>query len=119
MVPRYSPRIRAHFPLIFLGDGIAAQGTVINLSLPGCTVASWEPLQKGTYLALQLKMPDLDTPMIVPLAAVRWATGRLCGLEFIRMAPADQRRLATVVLDSLNQRPSAETSFFPETTRGT
>lgn len=119
MVPRYSPRIQVHFPLIFLGNGIAAKGTVVNLSLPGCTVASREPLEKGMYVALQLKMPDLGTPMIVPLAAVRWATARHCGLEFIRMAPADQRRLARVVIDPLNQIPSTKASFLPETPRGT
>ncbi len=94
---RYCPRIRAEFPIIFSGDDFIGEGTVVNLSVPGCSIQSKRHIEAGAYLELRILVPDKQAPLSVGLARVRWTQGRTFGVEFIRMPGRDQVRLGRLV----------------------
>ena len=90
---RYSHRVAVNCPVIFLGDHIVGQGRMVNLSTPGCAVESTTAVRRGNYVALKIQMPDQGDPMVITLAAVRWARGERFGLELIRMEAGQEERL--------------------------
>jgi hypothetical protein len=81
----------------------------VNLSLPGCLLESTEQISSADYMRLRLFMPDVQAPLEVDLAAVRWVDGSRVGLEFIRTSENAQRRLKRFVLEqSGGRRPGVE-----------
>ena len=97
MKTRYSQRISVACSVIFAGDGGVGEGRVVDVSLPGCLLESAATLKSGDYVQLRLFLPDLQTPLHVPLAAVRWVDGNRVGLEFIRTSVEEQIRLESFV----------------------
>lgn len=97
MTPRYSQRVAISCSVIFAGDAGVGEGRILNLSLPGCLLESTPTLQCGHYVQLRIFLPDLQSPLHVPLAAVRWVDGFRVGLEFIRTSWEDQTRLESFV----------------------
>ncbi|WP_447976912.1 PilZ domain-containing protein [Candidatus Nitrospira bockiana] len=91
---RSTPRIAVECPTVFAGDQIVGEGTVVNLSEPGCAIKTGKPLKKGDYLELRVLMPELGPPLAIDLAKVRWAAGGHIGLQFISVRAEEQRRLA-------------------------
>ena len=99
---RQFPRFLVHFPMyLLIVDGVViGNGTGYDLSAGGCAVASQVNVGKGEYVALQLYLPDHQTPTIVlrvDVAVIRWIIQQKLGLEFIRMASGDQQRLRRYV----------------------
>lgn len=97
MKTRYSQRISVACSVIFAGDGGVGEGRIVDVSLPGCLLESAATLKSGDYVQLRLFLPDLQTPLHVPLAAVRWVDGNRVGLEFIRTSVEEQIRLESFV----------------------
>ncbi len=97
MNTRYSQRISVACSVIFAGDGGVGEGRIVDVSLPGCLLESAATLKSGDYVQLRLFLPDLQTPLHVPLAAVRWVDGNRVGLEFIRTSVEEQIRLESFV----------------------
>ncbi len=97
MQSRYSQRVSVECSVMFAGDTAVGEGRILDLSLPGCLLESAEKLAPGEYVQLRLFLPDLQTPLHVPLAAVRWVDGCKVGLEFIRTSREEQRRLEQFV----------------------
>jgi len=73
---RSAPRYPIQCPIAFSGDLLAGQGTVTDVSKGGSRVASDLTVQPGTYLTLQVCLPDKLPPIQVALAAVRWSRRR-------------------------------------------
>lgn len=94
---RSCPRVERTFPIVFAGDRFVGEGTVVNMSIPGCAVRSKVPVRAGDYLELRVIMPEEGVPLRVHLARVRWSEGQTFGLEFIRMPGSDQVRLGRMV----------------------
>jgi hypothetical protein len=92
---------------MFAGDNAIGEGRILNLSLPGCLLESAEPLASGEYVQLRIFLPDLQTPLHVPLAAVRWVDGFKVGLEFIRTSRDEQHRLSRFVDRRINRHRTA------------
>jgi hypothetical protein len=97
MKPRYSQRVAVCCSVIFAGDGGVGEGRLLDVSLPGCLLESAASLKSGDYVQLRLFLPDLQSPLHVPLAAVRWVDGTRVGLEFIRTSHEEQSRLRQFV----------------------
>ena len=55
---RYSERVITEFPVIFAGDSFVGEGTVHNVSVPGCAIVSNRRVEPGTYLEMKVLMPD-------------------------------------------------------------
>jgi len=94
---RYCERVHTHFPVVFAGEAYVGEGTVLNVSVPGCAVHSRKQVQPGSYLELRMLVPDTTSPLRVGLAKVRWCDGRRFGVEFIKMPGEDQVRLGRLV----------------------
>lgn len=94
---RYCERIHTHFPIVFAGEAYVGEGTVLNVSVPGCAVHSRKRVTSGSYLEMRMLVPDATSPLRVGLAKVRWCEGRRFGVEFIQMPGEDQVRLGRLV----------------------
>ena len=103
MQARYSQRVTVECSVMFAGESGVGEGRIVNLSLPGCLLECSKKFHSGEYIQLRLFLPDLQAPLQVTLAAVRWVDGSRVGLEFIRTSQDEQRRLECVVQDRLNQ----------------
>ena len=107
MQARYSQRVSVECGVVFAGDHAVGEGRMLDLSLPGCLLQSAIPLVAGEYVQLRLFLPDLETPLHIPLAAVRWVDGSRVGLEFIRTSSEEQRRLEQFVDQRLRRNGTA------------
>lgn len=97
MRTRYSQRISVSCSVIFAGNDGVGEGRILDLSLPGCLLQGADTLKTGDYVQLRIFLPDLQTPLHIPLAAVRWVNGFKVGLEFIRTSHQEQKRLEQFV----------------------
>jgi hypothetical protein len=93
MEKRESPRFAVELPASFSGTGANGGGLVSRLSTGGCTIASDDPVQAGTFLVLHIQFPAQYSPLKVDLAEVRWVKGREFGLKFIRLRKEEKDRL--------------------------
>ena len=86
-------RIPANCPIVFSAQDTVQDGTLLNLSYPGCAVKSTAALPIGTALELCVLMPDRDFPLALDGAVVRWSTSDTLGLEFVSMREVERERL--------------------------
>src|SRR5687767_8348887 len=90
---RRYPRYLVDYPAVIAGDGIVAQGTLIDLSRGGCAIHTNVTAVCGLYLEVRILLHDDPAPLKIDLAPIRWmAAGRL-GIEFIKMSAEDSARL--------------------------
>lgn len=90
---RRYPRFVVDHPLVIAGDGIVAQGKLLDLSRGGCAIQTDVTAVCGLYLEVRILLPDDPAPLKIDLAPIRWiASGRL-GIEFIKMSADDAARL--------------------------
>src|SRR4029078_1517052 len=104
---RYSEPVLTRFPVIFASDSFVGEGTVHNVSVPGCAVVSNRVVEAGTYLEMKVLMPNSSPSLCVELAKIRWKKGRRFGVEFIRMPGVDQVRLGRLIRRHRAARASA------------
>ena len=98
---RYCERVHTQFPVMLAGEAYVGEGTVLNLSVPGCAIHSRKPVKPGSYLEMRMLVPDITPPLRVGLAKVRWCEGRRFGVEFIQMPGQDQVRLGRLVKNEI------------------
>lgn len=103
---RSSTRAAVTYPVRLSSDSMTGEGTVINLSVPGCAIETDLPVEPGEYLELLVMAPDQARPLTVGLAKIRWATEQTVGIEFIRVRRDDQRRIQRLI------RPLLEASVI-------
>lgn len=65
----------------FSGDGIDGEGTVVNGSEEGWCILSEQPVKPGMGLVLQIAMSELDEPVEIVGAEVRWARSGEFGIH--------------------------------------
>jgi hypothetical protein len=104
---RYSERVLTGFPVIFASESFVGEGTVDNVSVPGCSIVSDKIVKPGTYLEMKVLMPDNAPSLCVELAKIRWRKGRRFGVEFIKMPGVDQVRLGRLIKRHRAARSSA------------
>lgn len=109
---RYCARVSTHFPVIFAGEAYVGEGTVLNVSVPGCAIHSKKSVNPGSYLEMRMLVPDTTSPLSVGLARVRWCEGRRFGVEFIRMPGEDQVRLGRLVKKETPLAPPPKSSAW-------
>lgn len=109
---RYCARVSTHFPVIFAGEAYIGEGTVLNVSVPGCAIHSKKSVNPGSYLEMRMLVPGAASPLSVGLARVRWCEGRRFGVEFIRMPGEDQVRLGRLVKKEIPLAPPPKSSAW-------
>ena len=96
MKPRYSLRKPITGRVLVSCGGRVWGGGVVDLTVPGCRVQTAYPLERGQSVQLRMHV-DGHPSLHIDLGMVRWATQGEAGIEFIRMAEADQLRLRCYV----------------------
>ncbi len=109
---RYCPRVYSNFPVVFTNESCVGEGTVVNVSIPGCAIQSRKRVQPGSYLEMRVLVPDRISPLHVGLAKVRWCEGRRFGVEFICMPGEDQIRLGRLVKRQVHMEPPPRSSTW-------
>lgn len=97
MEQRKHPRYLVEYAGSFSGEGISANGMIVDLSWAGCRARIKSTVKKGECLGVLIDVPRYETPLHVDLAIVRWAQNQELGMEFVRMAPAYQQQLREVI----------------------
>jgi hypothetical protein len=87
--------------------GLIWNGRVLDLTIPGWSPLGLKGILTGDYLKLHLHLPDHQTPLSVPLAAVRWIDESRCGVDPILMDADDQLRLSRFMLQQTGQGSSS------------
>ncbi|WP_447600236.1 PilZ domain-containing protein [Nitrospira sp. Nam80] len=93
MTPRYSARRPFVCGVTLSCDGLVGQGTLLNLSVPGCLIDTGLKLKVGHFIQMRLTLAPAQGSLWIALAAVRWVQCSKAGIEFIRMSEGDQARL--------------------------
>lgn len=96
---RKFPRFHVELRCSYAGDQYTGLGTVLDLSMEGCSVRSDTRVLKGEYVELFINLFGQIPPLPVELAVIRWSAGPVFGLEFIRIADGHQARLHHYVQD--------------------
>ncbi len=95
---RQALRIPIRIPEIFSSGYGLGEGTVVNISTPGCAIESEKALRVGDYIRPNVYLPD-ERLLRNVRAAVRWAQGRRFGVEFLRLSEKEQACLSRLVSD--------------------
>lgn len=54
-------------------------------------------LARGSYLALHIETPDVESPLAVEVSIVRWTKDNQFGIEFLRYALGNRERVTDLV----------------------
>lgn len=100
---RSATRAAVTFPVRLSCDSKVGEGTVINLSVPGCAIETDLPVEPGDYLELRVMAPDQARPLAVELAKVRWTACHTVGIEFIRVRREHQSRIQRLIRPLLEE----------------
>jgi hypothetical protein len=97
---RRMPRLRVQFRTAF-ADSTKLEGTgfMQDLSLGGCRIESQVTVLPGFSLELRIHVADVDRPLMIDAASVRWVSGLVFGLAFFRITTTEHRRLEQVIND--------------------
>ncbi len=114
-VPRFSPRrdfkrFHVRYPTSFRatlggrGEG-EKKGTMINLSMQGCSIQSEDPVEEGTTLRLEFVARDQEAPVAIQAAEVVSAKRNCLGLKFLEMRAEDEERIRHIIESHLQGQP--------------
>jgi c-di-GMP-binding flagellar brake protein YcgR len=90
-------RMEREFPITFSGEGIAGDGTLLNISMGGCSFVSSVDLPVGLMMRLGLLIAADTPPVTVDAAVVRHTGKRAAGVEFVRWQERERERLELFV----------------------
>lgn len=95
---RTSPRIPLDCHLFFSAVNLLeADATLLDLSTTGCAAESATTVQPNMNLDLWIFSPTYSWRMHIDYAVVRWVRGRMFGVEFLNLRPAQRKRLRRLV----------------------
>lgn len=103
---RRHPRLGVNVPVTFTGETVNGEGSALNVSREGCLVESDTQVEQGAYLEMRIHIPQRLLPLVVELAAVRWVSGRIFGVEFRYMQPDQHECLETFIATHQTQTTS-------------
>ena len=96
-VMRKNQRLKRLVPVRYLGDGMAGEGIIKDLSLTGSYITGNAPVSVGMALALQIFVPGDPEPLLIERAIVKWVKGSEFGVDFDTPTPRVAERITTVI----------------------
>ncbi|MGA6827778.1 PilZ domain-containing protein [Nitrospira sp. NS4] len=90
---RRQPRFTTQFRSTFSKNQHEGQGRALDLSIGGCRIESEANAVQGATFECRLHIPDLDWPLRIDEATVRWVEGHTFGLSFTRIRPEEKAKL--------------------------
>ena len=97
MEGRKHTRFAVQLPVSFNGDQLSDGGTILNVSEEGCAITSEAVVDVARYVQLAMQLREREEPVQVDLAAVRWVSKSMFGVEFIKIRPEEGERLKKFV----------------------
>ena len=94
---RKHQRLKKLVPVRYLGDGIAGEGIIKDLSLSGSYMTGNAPVSVGLALALQIFVPGDPEPLLIDRAIVKWVKRSEFGVDFDTPPPKVAERLTMVI----------------------
>jgi len=82
---RSSERFPVTYPVIFGGAPFVGEGTLTDLSASGCAIVCDRTVLSGSYVRLNVLMPDHSPSLAIDLGKIRWVRNHVFGVEFIRL----------------------------------
>lgn len=96
-VMRKDQRFKKLMPVRYLGDGMAGEGVIEDLSLSGSYMTGNVPVSVGMTLALQMLVPGDPEPLLIDRAVVKWVKGSEFGVDFDTPPPKVAERITQVI----------------------
>ena len=94
---RVQPRFTTQFRSTFSGGRNEGNGRTLDLSIGGCKIESDTVVGQGEKFECRLHIPDLDWPVMIDEASVRWIDGKTFGLAFTRIRSEEQAKIADLI----------------------
>ena len=94
---RRHPRVKAQLEISFVGETVAGQGILCDISLGGCGVRSNQTVPVGAFLQATIHLPKKGELLKVDVAVVRWSAGNAFGLDFLQVGQEEQDRLKRLI----------------------
>jgi len=88
-------RLPVRVPVTLVGPEGRVDAVATDISVRGCALESVSQVPRTGSFTLVLRLAEL--PIEVEVATARFAAGRVVGVEFRRLAPQAQARLAEYV----------------------
>ncbi len=96
-VMRKDQRLKKLVPVRYLGDGIAGEGIIKDISLSGSYITGNALVSAGMALALQIFVPGDPEPLLIDRATVKWVKGSEFGVDFDIPLPKVAERITKVI----------------------
>ena len=96
-VMRKDQRLKKMVPVRYLGDGIAGEGIIKDISLSGSYITGNAPVSVGVTLALQIFVPGDPEPLLIDRATVKWVKGSEFGVDFDTPEPKVAERITAII----------------------
>ena len=97
MEKRAQPRFTAQFRSIFSGGQGEGHGRTLDLSAGGCRIETDMPVVIGAAFECRIFAPNLDWPLRIDEAQVRWVRGNTFGVEFVKLRVEERIKLERLV----------------------
>ena len=109
MVIRKHARYSVCWMVTVMHHGVEYTGTVRNLSLKGCSLKCDLKAFGGMHLRIRMDAPQVDGPLCIERAFVRWSRADIMGIEFVKVAEAEHIRLIRLIeaLEQATPKPSS------------
>ena len=101
-------RVTVDFPVWFRptrskNEPIGLEGTLQNLSVDGCLIASKVKPPKGSRLGLEFEISEEEAPIEIKEAVVRTHLRRGIGVSFVKLRNQEKKRIGKIVHGHLSQ----------------
>lgn len=107
---RSTERFSVTYPVIFGGAPFVGEGTLTDLSASGCAIVCDRTVLSGSYVRLNVLIPDHSPSLAIDLGKIRWVRGRVFGVEFIRLPAIARRQLDRAIWNRLLRSLSHSTT---------
>lgn len=101
---RIQPRFTTQFRSTFSGSRNEGNGRTLDLSIGGCRIESETVVTQGETFECRLHIPDLDWPIMIDEATIRWVEGKTFGVAFTRIKSGEQDKISALI-KRLEQEP--------------
>ena len=103
---RQQPRFTSQFRSTFSGEQREGQGRTLDLSTGGCKIEADLPVVMGDVFEFRIYVPELDWPLRIDEAQVRWVKAGTFGVQFTKIRPDEAGKLYQVIAN-LNEELNA------------
>lgn len=90
-------RMEMSFPVTFSAEDTSGEGTLVNVSMGGCSFKTKAKLSIGTIVKLKLQISSDVQPVVVDAAMVRSEGTGSVGVEFLQWQQSERERLQLFV----------------------